>query len=170
MGANTGVFSRIASQQDIFTVSMDSDPGVVEANYLQAKREQDKYLHPLLIDLANPSASIGWANRERDSLVARSKAECVLALALIHHFSISNNVPLSKIAEFFASIGEWLIIEFVPKADKKVQQLLSSRQDIFSEYSQSNFEFVFGERFEFVRSTQIERSERILYLLHRLEL
>ena len=170
LGANTGVFSRIASQQDIFTVSMDSDPGVVEANYLQAKREQDKYLHPLLIDLANPSASIGWANCERDSLVARSKAECVLALALIHHIAISNNVPLSKIAAFLASIGEWLIIEFVPKADKKVQKLLSSRQDIFSEYSQRNFEIVFGERFEIVRSKQIERSERILYLLRRLEL
>ena len=167
LGANTGLFSRIASQQDIFTVSMDSDPGVVEANYLQARREKDQRLHPLLIDLANPSAAIGWASNERDSLMTRSNADCVLALALIHHLAISNNVPLSKIAEFLAALGEWLIIEFVPKSDKKVQQLLAARKDIFCAYSQDGFESVFGERYEIIRSRQIDRSERVLYLLRR---
>lgn len=170
LGANTGLFSRIASQKGIFTVSMDSDPGVVEANYLQARREKDQSLHPLLIDLANPSASIGWANNERDSLMARSNADCVLALALIHHLAISNNVPLPKIAEFLASLAEWLIIEFVPKADKKVQRLLAARKDIFCDYSQDCFETDFGELYEIIRSRQIDQSERVLYLLRRKKL
>ena len=167
LGANTGLFSRIASQKGIFTLSMDSDPGVVEANYLQAKREKDRCLHPLLIDLANPSAAIGWASNERDSLMARSNADCVLALALIHHLAISNNVPLPKIAEFLAALAEWLIIEFVPKTDKKVQQLLAARKDIFGAYSQDNFESEFGNFYEIIRSQQIDRSERVLYLLRR---
>ena len=167
LGANTGVYSRIASQQGIFTVSMDSDPGVVEANYLRSKQQKEQNLHPLLIDLTNPSAAIGWSNSERDSLAERSRADCLLALALIHHIAISNNVPLIKIANYFASLAEWLIVEFVPKNDDKVRQLLSSREDIFAKYSQSGFEEQFGERYEIIRSHRVQSSERILYLLRR---
>lgn len=167
MGANTGTFSRLASGRGVLTVSIDSDPGVVEANYLRTKQEQDKYLYPLLVDLANPSAAIGWANNERETLVERCKADCILALALIHHLAISNNVPLSRIADYFATLAQWLIIEFVPKTDKKVQTLLSSREDIFQEYKQSSFERIFGKSFEFVRSRSIANSDRVLYLLRR---
>ncbi len=168
LGANTGVFSRIASQRGSFTVSIDSDPGVVEANYLQTKEQKERKLLPLLIDFTNPSARIGWANNERESLAERSNADCVMALALIHHLAISNNVPLAKIADFFASLAEWLIIEFVPKTDRKVQQLLASREDVFEEYNQAEFERSFGEKYEIIRSQQIRNSSRNLYLLrHR---
>ena len=167
LGANKGVFSRIASQRDIFTVSVDSDPGAVEANYRQVKRDKDECIQPLLIDLTNPSAAIGWANNERDALAKRCHADCLLALALIHHLAISNNLPLGKIASYFASLAEWLIIEFVPKTDKKVQQLLSVREDIFADYSQTGFERAFGEIYEIVEATQVEDSARSLYLLRR---
>lgn len=167
LGANTGVFSRIAADRGAFTVSIDNDPGVVEANYLQAKRGKEKNLHPLLVDLANPSAGIGWANDERDSLAARCKADCVLALALIHHISISNNVPLKKSAEFFASLSEWLVIEFVPKSDKKVQQLLAAREDIFDDYTRTRFEEIYLETYELVASHDIHHSDRVLYLFRR---
>ena len=167
LGANTGAFSRIASEMGSFTISIDNDPGAVEANYLQAKRDQVSQLHPLLIDLTNPSAAIGWANKERDSLAARCKADCVLALALIHHLAISNNVPLGEIAAYFASLAEWLIIEFVPKSDKKVQQLLASREDIFSGYSREGFEREFGRFYDVVETARVADSERILYLTRR---
>ena len=133
LGANTGAFSRIASDQGAFTVSIDSDPGAVEANYLQSKRGNEKRLHPLLVDLANPSAALGWANVERDSLAQRCEADCVLALALVHHLAIGNNLPLRNIADYLASLAEWLIIEFVPKSDAKVKLLLGSREDIFED-------------------------------------
>ena len=167
LGANTGEFSRIASERGVFTVSIDSDPGVVEANYLHTKDRKQKTLHPLLVDLTNPSAGVGWANSERDSLAARCNADCVLALALIHHLAIGNNVPLHHMAQYFASLAEWLIIEFVPKSDDKVQQLLISREDIFAEYTQSGFEKAFSEKFEIIRSQQISHSHRVLYLLRR---
>ena len=167
LGANTGVFSRIASQSGIFTVSIDSDPGAVEANYLFSKQQQEENLHPLLVDLMNPSAASGWANNERESLVQRSRADCILALALIHHLAIANNVPLGKIARFFASLAEWAIVEFVPKSDKKVQQLLVARDDIFIDYSRSGFELAFGSVYELVTSRPIEESQRLIYLLRR---
>ena len=167
LGANTGEFRRLASSAGAFTVSADNDPGVVEDNYLKTKRDREKNLLPLLIDLVNPSAGIGWANAERQSLAERSNADCLLALALIHHLAISNNVPLPSIAEFFASLAEWLIIEFVPKRDKQAQKLLSARSDIFEQYSKEGFEESFSNSYHLVRSQQLRDSERILYLMRR---
>ena len=167
LGSNTGVFGRIASDQGVFTVSIDSDPGAVEANYLHSIDLKETQLHPLLVDLTNPSAALGWANDERDSLIQRCKADCVLALALVHHLAIGNNVPLRIIAKFLVSLAEWLIIEFVPKSDSKVKMLLASRQDIFVDYTQSAFEDGFSEMYEIERSNRVQSSDRILYLMRR---
>ena len=167
LGANTGEFSRIASGTGAFTLSADYDPGVVEANYLKAKRDRENNLLPLLIDLVNPSAAIGWAHAERQSLAERSNADCLLALALIHHLAISNNVPLRMIAEYFASLAKWLIVEFVPKHDRQAQKLLRSRSDIFEHYSIDGFEDSFCRSYEIVKSRQLRESERFLYLMRR---
>ena len=63
LGGNTGLFSRIASDKGIFTVSTDIDPAAVEINYRTVKARGEKNLLPLWIDLTNPSPNIGWANR-----------------------------------------------------------------------------------------------------------
>ena len=167
LGANTGEFSRLASGAGAFTVSADSDPGVVEANYLKVKDEKEKNVLPLLLDLVNPSGSIGWANAERQSLAERSKADCLLALALIHHLAISNNVPLTSVAEYFAGLAKWLVIEFVPKSDKQVQKLLRTRDDIFDRYTVEGFEASFRESYETVKTRPLQDSARILYLMRR---
>lgn len=167
LGANTGEFSRIASGAGAFTVSVDNDPGVVEDNYLKAKRNREKNLLPLLVDLVNPSGAIGWANAERRSLAERSNADCLLALALIHHLAIANNVPLFMIAEYFASLAEWLVIEFVPKRDQQTQKLLRSRSDIFEDYSLEGFEARFSGLYKIVKSNPLRQSERVLYLMRR---
>ena len=119
---------------------------------------------PLVLDLANPSPGLGWAHEERDSLVQRGPADLVMALALIHHLSISNNLPFKKVAEYFARLGKYLIIEFVPKTDSNTKRLLSTRQDIFSEYDQDNFEKTFDAFFEPIKRDKVKGSERILYL------
>ena len=167
LGANTGIFSRLANEAGAFAVSVDSDPGAVEANYLETKRRQERNLHPLLIDLTNPSADIGWANEERSSLQERCNADCILALALVHHLAIANNVPLSRVAGFFASMAKWLIVEFVPKGDKQVQKLLAPRADIFAEYTANDFQTRFGEYYEILRSQQVSDSGRTIYLMKR---
>ena len=167
LGANTGLFSRMASDKGIFTVSLDGDPTVVEINYLECLQKGEKNLLPLVGDLANPSPSIGWQNRERASLLQRSRKDTVLALALIHHLAIGNNVPLDSLAEFFSGIGVNLIIEFVPKDDPKVRQLLSTRTDIFRNYDREHFEKEFGRHFRIVHSCSIKGSGRILYLMTR---
>lgn len=168
IGANNGEFSRIASEKDIQTVSMDIDPLAVEKNYLRAQKEKSSNLLPLLIDFTNPSAAIGWSNQERKSLPERGHADTILALALVHHLALSNNIPLDIIAEGFSELSRYLIIEFIPKSDSQVQRLLSSREDIFPYYTQKDFEETFRGRFEILESMPIDDSERILYYMRRL--
>ena len=164
-GANTGVFSRIASKNRIPVVSFDIDPVAVEKNYLYSKGKKEKNVLPILFDITNPSPGIGWENKERMSLLKRGPVDTVLALALIHHLAISNNLPLNKIAAFFNNICFSLIIEFIPKEDSQVQKLLSTREDIFPNYTKQNFELMFGKYFIILEQKKINDSERILYLM-----
>ena len=166
LGANTGVFSRIACQNGSFVVAFDVDPACVERNYVQAKASGEENLLPLLQDLTNPSPSRGWAGQERSSLEERGPADAVMALALVHHIAISNNVPLPMVADFLRRLtGRHLIIEFVPKSDPKVQKLLATREDVFPDYSENGFETAFGRRFRTLRKDRIGDSQRTLYLL-----
>lgn len=168
LGANTGLFSRIASQAGIPTIAFDIDPGAVELNYLQQKADKDSNLLPLLLDLTNPSPALGWENQERESLYQRGKPDVVMGLALIHHLAISNNVPLEMIASMFSSLAPWLIIEFVPKEDSQVQKLLATREDIFENYHQEGFENAFLKFYNLVSVEEIKTSSRRLYLFERI--
>ncbi len=167
LGANIGIFSRITSKKKIQTISFDIDPACVENNYLECIEKRETNILPLLVDLANPSPSIGWEHGERMSFMERGPADTAIALALIHHLAISNNLPLNKIAEFFSKICNSLIIEFIPKNDSQVQRLLSTRKDIFSDYTQRVFENEFSKYFTIQNSVTIRDSERILYLMEK---
>jgi len=90
-----------------------------------------------------------------------------MALALIHHLAIANNVPLEKAANYFSRLGKSLIIEFVPKEDSQVQRMLRTREDIFDRYDQAGFEQAFEERFVIEKSQAVAGSSRRLYLMHR---
>jgi hypothetical protein len=167
LGANTGFFSRLGSHRGIPTYAFDIDPGAVELNYLQTKKDEETHLLPLLLDLTNPSSSMGWASEERMSLSERGPVDAIFALALIHHLAIGNNLPFNLISKYFANLGEWLLIEFVPKDDIQVQRMLATRQDIFSEYTQSNFESTFSVYYKIVHKEVIADSDRIIYFMKR---
>jgi hypothetical protein len=165
LGANTGRFSRLGSQNGATTIAFDVDPAAVEKNYLSCVASRDEHLLALVLDLSNPSPALGWAGEERLSLEQRGPADVVLALALIHHLAIGNNLPLGKVADFFSRIARHLIVEFVPKADSQVQRLLASRDDIFSGYTQLAFENLFGRRFVIKQRSAVPDTLRTLYLM-----
>ena len=165
MGANTGVFSRLASTKGIATISYDIDPLAVEKNYLSSSQNSEQNILPLILDLTNPSSGIGWNHNERMSIIQRGPADMVFALALVHHLAISNNVPLNKLAEFFSQISKFLIIEFVPKSDSQVKRLLLTRDDIFENYDEKNFEIEFSKFFKIINSKKILDSERTIYIM-----
>jgi len=169
MGGNTGLFSRIAGNLGIPTISFDIDPVAIEKNYRECVKNQEKNLLPLFLDLTNPTPSIGWANKERLSLMQRGPTDTILALALIHHLAISNNVPLNMIADFFYSLCRALIIEWIPKSDSNVKRLLTTREDIFPNYTQTGFEQAFKPYFKTVQKKLIKGSKRTLYLMEALK-
>lgn len=167
VGGNNGEFSRLASDKNIETISFDIDEVAIEKNYLQIRQNKEASILPLVIDLTNPSPALGWQNTERLSLIERGPVDVAFALALVHHLAISNNLPFAKIADFFASICDNLIIEFVPKDDSQVQKLLSTREDIFDKYDADNFVKVFKNYFPKIESEKIEGSKRTLYLMSK---
>ena len=165
LGGNVGTFSRLASMRGCKTVSFDIDPACVEVNYRKASKDRDRDLLPLILDLTNPSPAIGWSSSERMSIGDRGSADMVLALALVHHLAIANNVPFGKIGAFMASITRKLVIEFVPKSDPQVQRLLQSREDIFPWYTKEGFEEAFSSYFTLEQSQSIGTDGRVLYLM-----
>jgi hypothetical protein len=168
LGANTGEFSRLASERGIDTVAFDMDPAAVEKCYRQVRSREERSLLPLLMDFSNPTPSYGWAGTERTSLTERGPAGMALALALVHHLAIGNNVPFGRIAEFFAAICRTLVVEFVPKSDSQVQRMLATRQDVFTDYNADRFERAFSAYFRIEECTGVEGSERAIYLMRRL--
>jgi len=164
-GANTGEFSRLASEKGIKTVAFDIDPSAVEKNYLSVVKNKETNILPLELNVCNPSPGIGWENRERKSLIDRGPVDVILALALIHHLAISNNIPLQKIGLLLNKLCKYLIIEFIPKDDSKVQFLLSSREDIFTNYTKTNFETEFSKHFSILETKPVLDSKRTIYLM-----
>lgn len=165
IGANTGVYSRVAREVAPFVVSFDIDPAAVERNYRTVRSREETGILPLVLDLTNPSPALGWAHRERMSLADRGPADVVMALALIHHLAIAGNVPLDQVAEFLARLGRALVIEFVAKSDSQVQRLLRNRPDIFPDYTQEGFERAFGRYFAIEDCERVADAERWVYLM-----
>lgn len=167
LGANTGKYSRLASEQGIFTVASDIDPLAVEYSYRSLKKNKEEHILPLILDLTNPSPDQGWANQERNAFFKRHKPDLVMVLALVHHLAISNNVPLEQIAALLQSLSPYLIIEFVPKEDSQVKKLLATREDIFPSYTQDGFEEAFKKYFTIAKQKTVQDSARTLYLMCR---
>ncbi len=152
---------------DVPTVAFHRDAAAAERAYLATRETGGKDLLPLVLDITNPSPALGWANKERAVLTARGPADLVVALDAIHHLAIGNNVPLAMIAELFAAFGARLIIEFVPKDDPAVEQLLRSRADIFDRYSDEEFQKAFAAQFTIHESQPISGTKRTLYFMER---
>jgi len=167
LGGNTGRFSRVAAAGDASVVCWDIDPGCVEAHYRHNRAHGERRVLPLLQDLTNPSPGLGWDHAERDALAARAPVDAVLALGLVHHLAISNNLPLPRVVELFARLGRTLLIEWVPKDDSQVQKLLATRADVFPDYDQAGFEVALAAQFSVRRREPIAGTRRTLYLAER---
>lgn len=168
LGANTGQFSRLAAEvTGAQVLAIEMDPSAVEIHWQECQRNGDARVLPLLSDLSNPSPSQGWGHRERDSLESRGPADAILALALVHHLAIGNNVPLPDVLQWLATLGRKVIIEWIPKDDPMVRRLLATREDIFDEYSTEHFEAAAKEVFDIRSRRELDDSLRTIYSLER---
>jgi SAM-dependent methyltransferase len=164
MGCNDGAYSRIAAEHSDYVVAFDYDQATVEALY-RSLRDGDDRILPLVGNLADPSPGLGWRGLERRTLEDRGRPDLVLALALIHHVSITANVPIAEFLDWLRELGATLVIEFPKREDPMVRKLLSGkREGSNADYELETFERLLGERFEVERSEPLPSGVRILYL------
>jgi hypothetical protein len=85
---------------------------------------------------------------------------------LIHHLSITANVPLAEILDWLRSLDRAVVLEFPTRGDPKVQDLLSGkRQGSNSDYELETFERLLGGRFSIRRREPLPSGTRIPYHL-----
>jgi hypothetical protein len=165
-GANEGYFSVLVSSTAKLLVAADNDAVSIAKCYKSCRKEGIQLL-PVVLDVTNPSPAAGLNNNEREAFFDRIQFDTVLALALVHHLAIGRNIPLHLIANMFARISKNLLIEWVPKEDQKVRQMLASRRDIFDQYDQQHLEEEFSRLFVISQKIKIGDTGRILYLMEK---
>lgn len=167
LGCNTGDYSKAALAAGAgLAIGFDSDQGALELGYDRARQENLNFL-PLFLDVANPTPDQGWAQHERRGLAARAPADGLLALALVHHLAIARNVPLDRVVGWLTGLAPAGVIEFVPKDDAMVQQLLKLREDIFPDYTQDHFLRAVQDQGRIVRQQTVSQSGRLLVWYQR---
>ena len=163
IGCNNGEFLAHALRAGAaYGVGFDVDHGALAVAYQRAVRQKLALL-PLHMDLCNPSPGLGWNQRERDGFLERRNADMVLAMAVLHHIIIGNNVPVEMATAFFLDLAPTGILEWVPKTDPMVRNMLSSREDIFPDYHIDRFRSLLQARVEIVREETVSACGRTLF-------
>ena len=164
IGANNGRYSRLAAECAATVVAIDADQGPLELLYRELRDEGDERVLPLTIDLADPSPGLGWRGLERGTLAVRGRPDLVLALALVHHLTISANVPVREVVDWLAGLGSALVIEFPTREDPMVQKLLApKREGLHPDYELGFFERCLAEAFTIERSERLGSGTRVLF-------
>ena len=165
MGCNDGAYSRIAAENSDRVVAFDFDHATVEALYRSLKQEGNTKILPLVSNLADPSPALGWRGLERKTLVDRGAPDLMLALALIHHVSISANIPIADFLQWARDMGTTLLIEFPKRTDPMVRALLANKHEGANpDYEEGNFELELEKRFTVERREELPSGDRILFL------
>src|SRR3954447_18504338 len=161
LGTNDGAFARLVAPHAEFVVASDFDHETVEALYQSLKDEGNTKVLPLVVDLTDPSPGRGWRGLERSCLEDRGRPDLTLSLALIHHLSITRNVPIAEVVDWLASLGGAHVVEFPLREDKMVQTLLNAKRDeSHPDYDLAHFERCLAQRFEVVN--RLELGTRVL--------
>jgi hypothetical protein len=167
IGTNDGHFAHIIAGKAQLVLAIDSTPNCINQLYLTQKEKGPKNILPLLVDIANPSAAIGFRNQERESFLSRVTADLVVALALTHHLHFSNNVGLHKQADLYSSLTrKFLIIEFISVDDEKVKIIVNREEGEMHRYDIGYFEEVFAVRF-LIHRKHLLKNGRALYLMEK---
>ena len=168
LGANDGEYSLVAARAGHQTVACDLDAACMNALWRQVRVENLAVL-PLVLNLANPSPAMGWNNQETKPFLERAREarfDCVLLLALLHHLTITERVPLAFVVDLAADLTtEYVVIEWVGPEDLYYQALLRGRQSLHANDTREAFESACSRRFEIVSTVSLSGGRRWLYLL-----
>lgn len=167
LGCNTGDYSYLAAENSAQVIAADADHDAVELLYRRL-RDKPAKITPMVINAANPSPAIGYMNAERPAFLDRAGADCVFALALIHHLLVSANLSLAAIRDLFAALARrWLVLEFVPVSDVQFQRLIRFRENLFEAITLDACLAVFAEKFDQRDRQPVAGTERTLLFFEK---
>ena len=168
LGCNSGDYSEQALTAGAGRViGFDFDPGALEAAISRVDEKKLNML-PLIMDATNPSPAQGWGQKERSGFSERANADALIALAFLHHLIIGKNIPMAQAINWVVNLAPCGVLEFVPKGDPMVQQMLASRTDIFDSYDIETFRTLLGGVAKIVREEQVSLSGRTLFQFKRM--
>jgi hypothetical protein len=171
IGGNDGTFARTVVTKVPHVIVTDIDSNAVGYNYKQIQQNKETNMLAFVCDVLQPAPGIGLNNSERNSLVERLQSyspDVTMALALIHHITLSGNVPFDRSAQFFAAFSKHLILEFPTREDSWVSSLLVRKREFmnhFDFYNQETFEAGYKQYFDIQKKENVPGTKRVLYLL-----
>jgi len=167
LGCNSGEYSEIALHSGAQRViGFEPDPGALNAAFRRAEGRRLDFL-PLAMDLANPSPSAGWRQRERPGMMERADADMILCLALLHHLVLGRNLPLPEVLGWLVSLAPNGVIEFVPKSDPMAAQLLTWKPAVAPDYELEVFRSTLASLARVTREEVVTSSGRTLFAFRR---
>jgi len=173
LGGNDGTFGKELLPQVDQLIVCDIDQPAIDQCYLNHLKSDSGKLICLVNDLMQPSPGVGFNNQERDSFNSRVidfAPDLSMALALIHHITLTGNVPFEMSAQYFSQLSKYLIIEFPDREDSWVEFILNSKRDarhLFDDYTISAFAKAYQKYFKLIKSEKIEGTARTLFLFER---
>lgn len=168
-GCNTGVYSMLAADTGAEVVSIDTDLQAVD-RLCTTLKGSGKNILPLCVDLAHPTPSSGWENRETAPFLSRCTGhfDTVMMLAVLHHLLLGSQVPLDRIAALCSNLTtRHLILEWVPPTDVKFKELLRGRDDVYAHITETAFREAFTTHFTIVEEMTLLNGRILLHLEKR---
>nr|WP_314898193.1 hypothetical protein [uncultured Flavobacterium sp.] len=167
IGANDGFYSKLLEDAGMYSLVVDIDELAIDRAFRDNYKKESTKVHPLQINLVNPTPAIGWNNIERKSFWDRCQLDVIQALALIHHLVITHDISFDEIAKKLRQHTQYLIIEFVYPEDSQAQILLENKPHHVSGYNQEDFEKAFSIYFLLIEKKSISGAKRDLYFYER---
>lgn len=161
IGSNTGWYSYLAYHLGSQVAACDVDE--VCLNYLyEGAKNKHLSVTSLLMNLRSPSPSYGWGGIRYPSAAQRLEADCVLALAIVHHLVFKQMADFDQISHSLSQfVKHNLIVEFISQEDQYVKKWRSSKVPW---YTLDNFINSLGKYFKDVEIFSSSPETRTLLL------
>jgi len=169
LGCNDGAFSRIAAEQGASVIATDLDTPSLDQVLMRA-RADGLDIQPVRVNFAQPGPASGWQGRERLSFDERmaGTVDMAMALAVIHHLQMAERIPLPEIAAWLAAMTrDVAVVEYVGPGDPMAKGLIAARRAPVAFVEPEDYDAVFAEYFEIVRTEAIPGMDRRMLLLKK---
>ena len=168
IGCNEGEYSILASNQGLKVTAVDFDE--VTLNNLQSKVKESS-INISYLNIAQPTPSIGWENKEYESFLDKAKEyfELVLCLGLIHHLMVSERIPLEKIiSTLYGLSNRFLVVEWIEVNDVKFEEIAQQNHYLYDKFTTQIFEQHIEIKFIIKNKLRLKNSKRILYFCEKI--